>query len=569
MSFDTLAVTALRQDLEAAIVGGRVQKARLIGESSVGLEIYARGRTCRLHIRASNNASHALLASKPLRRTTDRETPLLQLLRKYVRGGRVLAVSQPPLERVIVLQISSNPERAGGSRRVELVAELTGRHSNVVVVDEEGVVMDAMKRVGGSVNRYRSTLPKRLYVPPPPLGKPHPSEVAAGDLGAAAARRADEPAWRVLVSCSAGVSPLAAREALYRSVGKTDLKASELSDWEGPLRELREIFSSVESGSARPVVALENGSPIAYAAYELRQFPGTEIVDSISTAIERFHSDSMDGRGFASPRADQLRVILTKRRDFHLRRLESLRRALQESEQAAALREKGELLLAYASGVEDGAGSVSLDGRDIRLDPNLTPFENAQSYFKRYRSAQSAGRKIPGLMRQAELQAEFVGQALVDLELAESESELAGLERVFAEAGLLESRKRRPKETARVRPRSFQVEGWQVLLGRSAAQNEHLTFKIAGPDDIWMHARGTPGAHVVVRSQGADAPESVIRSAARLAAGFSGARLDASVDVDVARRKFVRRTRGGQPGQVSYRSEQTYRVRPARDLETD
>ena len=108
-----------------------------------------------------------------------------------------------------------------------------------------------------------------------------------------------------------------------------------------------------------------------------------------------------------------------------------------------------------------------------------------------------------------------------------------------------------------------------MLLGRSAAQNEHLTFKIAGPDDIWIHARGTPGAHVVVRSQGANAPESVIRSAARLAAGFSGARLDASVDVDVTRRKFVRRTRGGQPGQVSYRSEQTYRVRPARDIEAD
>ncbi|MCY3802737.1 MAG: NFACT family protein [Chloroflexi bacterium] len=569
MSFDTLAVTALRQDLETAVVGGRVQKVRLIGELSVGLEIYARGRTCRLCIRASNNAPHALLSSKPLRRTTDRETPLLQLLRKYVRGGRVVAVSQPPLERVIVLQISSNPERSGGSRRVELVAELTGRHSNVVLVDEAGFVMDAMKRVGGSVNRYRSTLPKRPYVPPPPLGRPHPSEVTAGDLGAAAASRSDEPAWRVLVGCSAGVSPLAAREALYRSVGRTDLKASEVAKWHGPLRELRDIFSSVESGRAHPVVARENGSPTAYAAYELRQFPDTETVDSISTAIERFHSDSMEGREFASPRADQLRVILTKRRDFHLRRLESLRRALQESEQAAALREKGELLLAYASGVQDGAGSVSLDGSDIRLDPSLTPVENAQAYFKRYRSAQSAERKIPGLMRQAELQAEFVGQALVDLELAESESELAGLERVFAEAGLLDSRKQRPRETARVRPRSFQVEGWQVLLGRSAAQNEHLTFKIAGPDDIWIHARGTPGAHVVVRSRGANAPESVVRSAARLAAGFSGARLDTSVDVDVTRRKFVRRTRGGQPGQVNYRSEQTYRVRPARDIEAD
>ena len=133
----------------------------------------------------------------------------------------------------------------------------------------------------------------------------------------------------------------------------------------------------------------------------------------------------------------------------------------------------------------------------------------------------------------------------------------------------MDSRKRRPREAARVRPSSLQVEGWQVLLGRNAAQNEHLTFKIAGPDDLWVHARGVPGAHVVVRSQRGDVPERVIRSAACWAAGFSEARFDANVDVDVTRRKFVRRTRGGQPGQVSYRSERTYRVSPARDIEVD
>ena len=569
MSFDTLAVTALRRDLEPAIVGGRVQKTLLTGELSVGLEIYARGRTCRLLICASNSAPHALLASKPLRRATDRETPLLLLLRKYVRGGRVLAVRQPPLERIIVLQISCNPERVGESLRVEVVAELTGRHSNVVLVDEAGTVMDAMKRVGGSANRYRSILPKQPYVPPPPLGKPHPSEVLASDLEAAAASRADGPAWRVLVGCAAGVSPLAAREALCRSVGRTDPKPSEVAGWRAPLGELRAIFSDVESGLAHPVVALEDGSPAAYAAYELRQYPDTEIVDSISTAIERYYSEPADERGLSSPRADRLRVVVTKKRDFHLRRLESLRRALGESRQAAALRRKGELLLAYAHSVRDGAGSTRLDGHDIRLDPNLTPVENAQSYFKRYRSAQSAGRKIPGLMRQAELQAEFAGQALLDLELAESEAEVAGLERVFAQVGLLSSRKRRPGDATRTRPSSFQVDGWQVLLGRNAAQNEHLTFKIAGPDDLWMHARGVSGAHVVVRSRRGDAPERVIRSAARLAAGFSEARFDANVDVDVTRRKFVRRTRGGQSGQVSYRSERTYRVSPARDLEVD
>ncbi len=568
MSFDTLAVTALRRDLEPAIVGGRVQKVLLAGELSVGLEIYGRGRTCRLRICASNNAPHALLASKPLRRATDRETPLLQLLRKYVRGGRILAVRQPPLERIVVLQIACRREGPGESRRVELVAEMTGRHSNVVLVDEAGLVMDAMKRVGASVNRYRSILPKHPYVPPPALGRPHPSKVPASDLEAAA-DRADGSAWRVLVGCAAGVSPLVAREALYRSVGRTDLKASEVADWQGPLGELRAIFSSVESGRPHPVVALENGSPAAYAAYELHQYPDIETVDSISTAMERCYSESTDERGLSSPRADQLRIILTKKRNFHLRRLESLRKALEGSRQASALRRKGELLLAYAPSVQDGADSTRLDGQDIRLDPNLTPTENAQSYFKRYRSAQSAGRKIPGLMRQAELQAEFVGQALVDLELAQSESELAGLERVFAEVGLLSSRKRRPGDATRIRPRSFQVDGWQVLLGRNATQNEHLTFKIAGPDDLWVHARGVPGAHVVVRSQRGDVPECVIRSAARLAAGFSGARFDANVDVDVTRRKFVRRTRGGQPGQVSYRLERTYRVSPDRDLEVD
>ncbi len=569
MSFETLTVTAVTQELESALVGGRVQKVLLPDEVSVGLEIYARRRTHNLHICASSTTPHAFLTSNPLRRGTDRETPLLLLLRKYVRGGCILAVRQPPLERMFVLQITSGDTRSGDSWCVELVAEFIGRQSNVILVDEAGLVMDAMKRIGRSVNRYRSIVPKRPYIPPPPLGKPHPSNVRLGELEAVAADRSDESSWKVLIECAAGVGPLVARESLYRSTGRTDLMASEIVSWDRPLVELREIFAKVESRRLTPIVALDNGAPVAYAAYDLHQYPDSETVDSISIAIERFHTESKDERDFASPRADRLRNALSDKRTLHLRRLESLRRSLEESEEAATLRRKGELVLAHSVNIQAGAASTRLDGQEIRLDPKLTPVENAQSYFKSYRRAKSAGQKIPDLMRGADLEAQFVGQALMDVELAESDSEVADLERVFAEMGLLDSKVRRPGGRTRTRPSSYEVDGWQVLLGRSAAQNDHLTFKIAGPDDVWIHARGVPGAHVVIRSQRGDVPEHVIRSAARLAAGFSSARLDANVDVDVMRRRSVRRTRGGRPGQVSYRSEQTYRVKPARDIETD
>lgn len=569
MSFDTLTVTALAQELEAALVGGRVQKVLLPDEVSVGLEIYARRRTHHLLICASGSTPHAYLASKALRRGTDHESPLLLLLRKYVRGGRILAIRQPPLERVLVLQISSIDSKSGESRIIELVAELIGRHGNVILVDEEGLVMDSMKRVSPSVNRYRTIGPKRPYVPPPPLGKPHPSNVGPGELEAVAALRGDEPAWNVLVGCVAGLGPLVARESIYRSTGRTGLMASEVVSWDGPLGDLREIFSSVESGRLNTVVALDNGAPVEYAAYDLRQYQDTESVESTSLAIERFHTELTDEREFRSPRAARLRVALADKQALHLRRLESLKMSLEESRKATTLRRKGELVMAHAVSIQAGAASTRLDGQEIRLDPNLTPVENAQLYFKRYRKANSADQKIPDLMTRAESEAQFVAQALVDLELAESDSELAELERVFSEIGLIDSKARRPRGQTKTRATSFEIDGWQVLLGRNAAQNDHLTFKVAEPDDLWVHARGVPGAHVVVRSQRGIVPDRVIESAARLAAGFSGSRFDTNVDVDVTRRRFVRRTRGGQRGQASYRSEQTYRVKPARDIESD
>lgn len=566
MSFDTLTAIAVTQELESVIVGGRVQKVVLPDADSVGFEIYSHRQVHNLIVSASISAPRILLSGRAPRRGVDRETPLLQLLRKYVRGGRIDSVFQPPLERIVRLRITSRDGSSGEIRRVQFIAELIGRQSNLILIDDQDRVMDSLKRVNRSMNRHRQIRPQIPYRPPPPLGKQHPAAVDLELMVQVAAGRPEDASWRILVETVAGVSPLVAREALHRSFGRPDLAVSEVTNWKKPLNELRRMFSAVESGHISPVVALHNGEPIAYAAHKLLQFTGEIEFESISEAADRFYDDVNKDRGFVSRRAERLRDAILNRQNLAKRRIASLERSLRKANEAACLRRAGELLLAYPAGDQQGAKSANLGGHEIAIDPTLSPVANAQSYFRRYRSAKSAAEKVPRLIRKAELEAVFVNQAQADLEMAKSESDVAGLEEILADQGVFKTKRRRPKGRMRSRPGEFEVDGWRVLVGRNAAQNDHLTFKMAKPLDLWIHARGSPGAHVLLSTGGSDVPDDVVLAAAAAAAGFSGARLSSHVDVDITERRNVRRIRGAGPGQVSYRGERTLRVKPDIDL---
>ena len=458
---------------------------------------------------------------------------------------------------------------------VTLIVEAMGRHANVILVDADGVVLEAIKRVGPRLSRVRPILPGRLYVPPPLQAKLDPTDVSERRLHEILDEaKPAQPVWRILVGGIRAVSPLLAREVVHRATGNALTKARDLNGPDARLSPLLDAFQGVLihvwEHDWQPTVALEEGAVTAYAPYALTMYGERQEMETISAAIDRYEQtasgegEAAPGAGYAAAKA-RVQVLLDGARKRVSSRRRSLERQLIPQEELDRLRRCGEMTLAYAHAVQPGdrqlEAQVDLEGPPliIDLDPRRTAVENAQAYFERYEKAKSATAEIPALLVRADLEQQYLDQLATDLDLATNRPDIDDVRTALAEAGYApQSKGTKPQRGQPLRV--VADEGMIILVGRSARQNHQITFRRAGPDDLWLHAVDVPGSHVVVLSGGRPVPEDVLVRAAKLAAQHSAARGEAGVLVAYTRRRYVRPIRNGRPGMVTYRREETIRV---------
>jgi predicted ribosome quality control (RQC) complex YloA/Tae2 family protein len=563
MYFDALTMAAVADELREKILGGRVQKVLLPAPLCLGLEIYAQQERHYLLASAHAQAARVHLADTKLRRGVATPTPLLLLLRKYAGGARIDRLEQPPFERVLHIGLD-HPEHGC----ITLVVEVMGRHSNIVLVDAGGIVVECIKRVGPEMSRYRTVLPGQPYRPPPPQEK-----LAPGDLTELRLRHIVEalspgvPLWRGLVQGLKGVSPLLAREVTFRATGQTDTLASEVDKMSPLLAAIGDLLSPLESGHWQPSVVREEGEVAVFAPYPLTHRQGYEPLASVSQAVEGYYAGAMreEPYGFLK---QSLRQAIARGRERQQKKRRALERSLAAREEIETLRQKGEWILAYATQIAPGQAELAVElgpGQPpltIALDPHSSPVENAQQYFKDYRKAQAAADEVPALLEQVDLELRYLDQLEADLELASTQPEVQEVGLALGEAGYLkgEGRRRKPPRSQPLTLRS--PDGLTILVGKNSRQNEEVTFRRASADDLWLHARGVPGAHVIIRSEGREVPEATLRQAAGLAAYYSQARETTRAAVDYTQRRHVRRVKGARPGLVTYDHEQTIHVTP-------
>ena len=285
-------------------------------------------------------------------------------------------------------------------------------------------------------------------------------------------------------------------------------------------------------------------------------------VGSMSEALERFDAATATPAPATDAREERLAQVIASATERATRRLAALRVELEASAAADELQAAGEALLAFGHGLPAGTREFEHEGRRIELDPRRSVVENAQRYFKQAKDRRTAARETPRRIRRTELELGFLRQAADDLARADSPGVWQALEVDAGRGGVREIE----VTGDRTAPAAA---GWtlgscQVRAGRTAAENHRLTFHESAPDDLWLHARGVPGAHVLLRCPAGEAPDAVIAQAASIAAHLSAARDDATVEVDVTQRRRVRPIRGAGPGQVTYRGERTLRVTPRR-----
>ena len=560
MQIDFMTLACFRDEMDP-LLGARVQNVLLLNRRSVGLELYA-GQRHYLLVSADPTRPRILFTPEKLRRGVEADTPFLLLMRKWVRRAQLVDVTQPPWERILVLHFK------GAAGDCQLVIELVGRYSNVVLVGPDGCVLEAIKHVGPDMSRYRVTLPAHPYrLPPLPPDRHPPARLSLADLTARlTGAPPDQTLRRWLMEHLLGVGPVVAREIAVRATGDADTLAR-VSEAQAVAQAVAELLAPLENGWWSPHIAFDaDGQVVAFVPYPPQQFERAQAVPDINQAMWRYYEAEQLADAYAGVRQSVQKLICQAETRLK-KRGEKLEKQRVDESEIDRLRIAGELLLTFQGRVFPNAQEVTLPGYAgqpvaIALDSKLTAVENAQAYFRRYEKARRAANRIPALIGELKVDHAYLAQLNADLKLAESRPEIDAVREALVQAGWARGR-RRSTGALVSGPRRIEVGGFLILVGRNAKQNETVTFERAGPNDLWLHVRGLPGAHVVIKRARKKTPDAVIQQAAQLAAFYSQARDETGrVAVDVTERRFVRRLKGSHPGLVTYRNEKTIFVQP-------
>lgn len=564
MYLDVFTISALVDEFLDTLVGGRVQDSIDVDETGLGLEIYANHQRHYLYLSADQTIPHVHLTSAKLRRGLNRPTQLGLLFRRYVEGGVVTHISQPLWERVIHLHIE------GPEGNVEIIVEPMERRSNILLV-QGGVILDCMRRVGPGENRLRLSLPAHEYVPPPPqIGKRDPFKISIEDMVGFFDQNEDpkRKTWQVLTGHLLGVSPLLAREVVYRAEGDIDQKAAD-GDPDDLLRALQQVTEPLRQREWQPgIVENENGIE-AFSVYPVTYLDGWHPVNNTSEAIVTYYGAPIGEEAYTAAKKPFFDMIHEARAKLS-GKLASLERSMTDESEREVLRQSGELILAYQYHISRGQAELKaqydLDKPElvIKLDPALTPLENAQKYFSRYDKAKRALDDVPRLIKDTKHKLAYLDQLETDLEMATNWPDIDDVQQALQTAGYWQGKKvKRVGGGGQSTPiRIVTPDAYVIWVGRNSRQNEIVTFKKANGDDLWLHVRDVPGAHVIIKFDGRTIPERIVEQAASIAAFYSARRNDGKVPVDVTRCKYVKKIKGAGQGMVTYRNEETRMVEP-------
>lgn len=585
MHFDALTLACITAEFQASLVGGRVQQVLMPDAASIGFEIYANHQRHYLVAVTDAKKSRVQVVTQKLRRGVEQPTPLLLLLRKYVRGALLTAVTQPtPTERVLLLDFD-HPEQG----TTQLVLEIMGQRSNVLLLNPGGQIMECLRRVWPGERVQRELLPGRRYTPPPVQEKLLPYDDGTPEYYAKLEllTKLNGVLWRVLVEQMTSVSPSQAREVAWRANGESEAPAQAVH-FLALAQALQELWSPLTTGEWQPGLWQESGRFVGFSAYvghvrgEFVPYP------SMNQALERYFAQSESNE--AQSQADAyagLRTILEEQLQQAQHRVERQLAATLADEPAPGeveqLRMEAEWLLALSSQIQTGQTElvVPLEGQHltIRLDPDQSPIEQAEAWFKRAAKLERAAEIIPERRKQLESELAFLAQMAEDLQQATNQPELLSVREELEVAGLLPRTPVKPlvktigkaKGKAAGKPKAnqptepqllryYSPQGFEIVVGRNARQNEQITFDVAKAEDLWLHARGAPGSHVIIRTGGQPIQPETLRMAAQLAAYYSKLRGESAVTVIFTPRRFVSRAPGGHTGQVLVREEETVTV---------
>lgn len=567
MPLDAVCLSALAQEMEGRLVGGRIDKVQQPESDMLILSLRAEGSNLKLLIAAGGGNARVHLTTQS--HENPAEPPMFcMLMRKHLVGARVTNVYQPEYERILIIELQGHDELGYASEK-KLVIELIGRSSNIILVDGEGRITDCLRRMDFGGDALRRMLPGSIYRLPPAQSK---RPLLATDSAERQKmlevndRSLDVDKW--LMNSFSGLSPLVCRELAYRCGG----------DY-GKLPQLLDAFcESVARRELRPYMLMEDDRPQDLSFMRISQYGGAyqcREMDSFSELLDSFYSQR-DRAESQRRKARELKKTVRTIRDRTERKLNLQREELLRTEDRDELRKRAELVTANIYRIKKGDRLLRCQDyyepegpeTEIALDPLKTPQQNAAAMYKEYNKLKAAREHLTGFIAEGERQLDYLESVLELLDGAEGEKDVSDLRRELETTGYLRKKKSQKPDRSKAQPprRFVSDEGFEILAGRSNLQNDELTTKLGRRTDIWLHVQSFHGSHVIIRCDGLEPGMETIRQAASIAVYYSQMRGGGKAAVDYTRLRFVRKPAGSLPGRVIYTDYATLSAEGDREL---
>lgn len=571
MSMDGLSLYSAMNELNKRLAGGKIDKIQQTDKEELLLMVRSLGQTYRLLINASAADNRVQLTE--LKKQAPSEAPMFcMLLRKRIAGGKIVRFEQERLDRVLKISIETYND-LGDLSVFALYCELMGKHSNIILVNEKGVIVDAIKHVGLGMSSVRFVMPGLEYSAPPAQDKQDPSKASADDFSMAMCMVGMSIA-KALSNAFFGLSPAVAAQLVARYTDKTECTQLSEAEREELAERLVGFYADMAQGKEKASAVL-NALGETEAVYPFAiSGSGIKLYDSIGEALDSLYINS-DRREWAKRHGASARKVLQNNIERCEKKLALYADALNSGEQMEKCRLYGELLTANLHSLKSGTDTAAVDNYyadpveriAIPLDRQLTPGENAQRYYKKYQKLKAA-RDMAIVQREQTLsELNYLEGQLDNLTKCTAENELSELIEELKEQGYIKRDKggKKKMKLAASKPMHFvSSTGADIYVGKNNRQNDELTLRFASPNDIWMHAKNIPGSHVIVKGAN-EQDTATMTEAALLAAYYSRARGSENVAVDYTPRKYVKKPAGAKPGMVIYTTNKTAYVTPSEE----
>ncbi len=570
MAFDGITIANIVTELNQTITGGKINKIAQPENDELIITIKNQRKQYRLFLSAS--------ASLPLIYLTETNKPspltapnFCMLLRKHIGSGKIIAIEQPGMERIIRFTIEHLNE-LGDLCTKYLIVEIMGKHSNIIFCNEEDQIIDSIKHVSAHMSSVREVLPGRPYFIPETQSKLNPFVLTEEIFQEKIFPRPVNVAKAIYTSIT-GISPLMAEEVCYRAGIDGGIPTDGLEDVERVhlAHTFLRMVDDIRDGHFEPNIIYKGKEPVEFTCFPLSQYQDYRAVSypSIFPVLETYYAEKNIVTKMRQKTVD-LRKIVQNALERNVKKYQLQQKQLKDTEKKEKYRVWGELLNTYGYEVEPGAKSMEAlnyytnEMIQIPLDETMTPQENAKKYFDKYSKLKRTKEALDTLLQETGDEIKHLESIAASLDIASSEEDLVQIKEEMMEYGYVK-RKNTGGKKVKVTSRPYHYissDGYDIYVGKNNFQNDELSFKFASGNDWWFHAKGQPGSHVIVKSKNEELPDRTFEEAGKLAAYYSKGRQAPKVEIDYTQKKNLRKPTGGKPGFVVYYTNYSLLIEP-------